>query len=127
ARHESTGFVGFYDGKRARTSVIGDNISSQPYTLKDEFDNYSGHVASFNSASGLINVYTSASKLVMVSDDDQGPKVLERPLERFDFIPGQVFNEMFYPVARKDENGHLIPSLYVDASAIHSNSVQVIE
>ena len=127
ARHERTGFIGFYDGKRARTSVIGSELVSQPYALKDEFDNYTGHIASFLNEDNLTSVYTSASRLILVQDDGQGRRVLERPLERFDFIPGQVFNELFWPIARADQNGDLFPSLYVDASSIHTNSVHVIE
>lgn len=127
ARYEQTGFIGFYDGKRARTSVIGQSLVTQPYVLKDEFDNYSGHVASFSSSDKLTSVYTTQNKLVLVQDNGLEKKVLERPLERFDFLPGQVFNELFWPIARENEFGKLMPSLYVDASGIHSNSVHVIE
>tara|TARA_R110000868_G_scaffold42895_3_gene144674 strand:- start:8641 stop:11919 length:3279 start_codon:yes stop_codon:yes gene_type:complete len=127
ARHERTGFIGFYDGKRARTSVIGSQVLTQPYALKDEFDSYTGHIASFLNGENLTSVYTSASRLILVQDEGQERRVLERPLERFDFLPGQVFNELFWPIAREDQNGDLFPSLYVDASSIHTNSVHVIE
>lgn len=127
ARHERTGFIGFYDGKRARTSVIGSSVNSQPYVLKNEFDNYSGHVASFVANDILTSIYTTSNRLLVVQDNGQDQKVLERPLERFDFLPGQVFNELFWPVARENEAGDLFPSLYVDASSIHTNSVHVIE
>ncbi len=127
SRHERTGFVGFYDGKRARMSVVGSEMSSLPYSLKDEFDYYSGHVASFVAKGQLTSVYTSSNRLVMINNQNGIEQVLERPLERFDFIPGEIFNELFYPIARQSEDGSLIPSLYVNASDIHSNSVHIIE
>lgn len=127
SRYEQTGFIGFYDGKRARSSVIGQSLRTQPYILKDQFDNFSGHIATFSSDEKLTSVYTTQNRLVLVQDDGGQKKVLERPLERFDFLPGQVFNELFWPVARESGSGDLIPSLYVDASGIHSNSVHVIE
>src|SRR5690606_11737764 len=100
---------------------------TQSYVLKDAIDGYSGHIASFIRGEELTRVYTTQNRLVLVQDTGHEQKVLERPLERFDFLPGQVLNDLFWPIARMNTYGELFPSLYVDASSIHSNSVHVIE
>jgi len=127
SRHERTGFVGFYDGKRARTSVLENEVINQTYKISDEFDNFSGHIGSFLSQNQITSIYSTSSKLVLVQQAEGKQTVLERPLERFDFLPGQVFNELFWPIARSNDAGELIPSLYVDTSSIHTNSIHIIE
>ncbi len=127
SRHEHSGFIGFYDGKRARTSVIGDELKNQTFKISNEFDNFTGHIGSFLTEDQLTSIYSTSNKLVLVQQLSNEQRVLERPLERFDFLPGQVFNELFWPIARENSKGILIPSLYVDTSSIHTNSIHVIE
>ncbi len=127
SRHEKTGFVGFYDGKRARTSVIDRNFRNHTFKITNDFDNFTGHIGSFLAEDQLSSVYSTSNKLVIVQQLANEQRFLERPLERFDFLPGQVFNELFWPIARENTQGKLIPSLYVDTSSIHTNSIHVIE
>jgi hypothetical protein len=128
-------FVNHFDLYNTRTTTItpahglvNSSVSSsanfsQPLSSRDAI--LSG-VGAYETNEGTFVFYQSKQRFIMqhvVSGKEFGRSDL--PIYRYSFIPGTVFNQMFYPVSYRAGQFNF-PAFYTDNSAINRDSAQII-
>lgn len=128
--------VSLFDPHRARTltfhpkAFLSDSIQTR---FSGEFDYQRGRrdhllsgLGAYEDAAATYVFYQSKRKLLMqYITGGEVRNEFEAPLYRYSFIPGAVFNQMFYPVAYSTSAGRL-PAFYTDNTAINRQSVQLM-
>jgi cell wall-associated protease len=135
--YSADSFVGFYTKTVAEVTLLNKTTSedstsnfeksfSQVYTHKGRTDHLLGFLSNYVKDNNFYSFFQSRNTLVMlVRAEDGETKVFSKPIIRFSFLPGSVFNELFSPIVTK-ESGKMTPALYVDGTDITANRVHVL-
>jgi cell wall-associated protease len=127
----ATALVGLYSDTLARhTTISADgNLGSINYLRqKNVRDHIIGTLPSFKTALNNIYLYQTKSQVLAVYEDaNKNQQLFNRAIHRSSFLPGKVFNEMFYPITMTSSDGStLTPGLYIDSSQLYQGSVSVM-
>ncbi len=135
-------FVGFDGDDNAIQSRLGFQSFSQPtqshlpavsvqphyFRSPDRRDPLFGFIRGFETDAGEeYRFFQSRYQMHLwkVSRETQVEKIYSRPIHRYSFLTGTVFNDLFFPVISTSSVGQLEPSLYVDASQILGDQLSV--
>jgi hypothetical protein len=101
------------------------NSGQTLFRADDKIEIPYGHLASFIGDKKHYTFFQTANFLKMVEQNDSGQAIVsQKKLHRFNFLPGRIFNQIFYPVLlTKDDQ--LLPGLYVDASLLNANHISI--
>lgn len=113
---------GQYSQDRMRSLLLGEDqvITSFSYKTQDPRDFIGSLIKEYYYASQSVRFYELDSTLEVVKTEDGSEKRFSAPLYRTSFIQGSMFSLRFNPLFSYDEKGNLVPSLYVDNSALFS-------
>lgn len=124
--------VGFHSKKMAEINIIGEQNNTTMITSNDLYqhsgrgDDLLGFLSSYTKEGNIISFFQSRNNLVMVKRDKEGNQIVDKkPIIRFTFIPGEIFNELYAPITTLEETG-IEPALYVDGTEITANRVHLL-
>ena len=90
-------------------------------------DSILGAQAAFYKDSKLYAFFqTKGHLLVTVSGEDSAPVSYKTPLHRVSFLPGSIFNELYYPVVAQSEEGDFLPGFYIDSTQLYARHLYLI-
>lgn len=129
----SNTLIGFHSKEMAEINILGkeekefSNLeSSNIYSHKGDGDDLIGFLSNFKKDEDYYSFFQSRNNLVMVKRNKDGQLVVnKRPVVRFTFIPGSIFNELYMPIVTQELAG-LSPGLYVDGTEITANRVHTL-
>lgn len=124
--------AGIYDDSRAsrtwvsRVNDVPKISATSPTDYLSTFDPLMNPSLSFwNHDSGeRVGIYQSKTKTLAQIESADGSTLHLEDLERYSFIAGSVYSELFHPIA-VSRQGAVVPALYVDQSQIQSNRVSI--
>lgn len=109
----------------SRLVMLQTNVNkAASYDAKQSMENPLSTIASFNNGKEDYTFFQTPSYLMMTHQNEQGMVNYQVKINRFSFLPGTVFNDTFYPVITKTEQGFL-PALYVDETDIQNDIVSM--
>lgn len=122
-------YFNIYD--RERSKIITTKAKAQDTELifrhPSETDLIIGQVAAFENGSKRTSVIQTREELISVTTNGNGPvKTGRRPKLRYSFLSQRLLTELYYPVIYK-RGGSLAPALYVDATSMTGNRINLIE
>ena len=125
-------FVGFKDNATAKISFSQQEWSkplhtSYYFTRSSSSDHILGHIASYRDQSGQTSVFQTKSNLLVIRNEQDKTYEGLYPIARFSFLPGQVLNDLFFPLVTLDKNEKPVPSIFVDNTQINSNRLHIIQ
>lgn len=96
------------------------------YQHQDLRDHLLGVIASYQVDRQKIDFFQSKDYLLILSQGHNGRRlVYKRPIKRFSFLPGSLYNEVYFPITQKVENS-IRPALYIDATQIARREVYLL-
>ncbi|RLA66372.1 MAG: hypothetical protein DRQ88_06945 [Epsilonproteobacteria bacterium] len=122
--------IGQYDESRIRMSELyGDKklmTHSVVYSQNKLTDHILGAMASYKKGDKSYSFFQTKGHLkVHIYERGKKNKINKRPINRFSFIPGEVFTETFYPIIR-GKGKTAFPALYVDTTQISRSDVYIL-
>jgi subtilisin family serine protease len=122
--------VGQYDESRIRMSELyGDTKNmthSAVYSQNKLTDHILGAMASYKKGKKSYSFFQTKGHLkVHIFEKGRDAVINKRPINRFSFIPGEIFTETFYPIV-KGKGKTAFPALYVDTTQISRSDVYIL-
>lgn len=127
----STGEVYFniYDRERSKLITTKDKAQDSELIFRhpSQTDLIIGQVASFENGLKRTSVIQTREELISVTINGSSPmKIGRRPKLRYSFLSQKLLTELYYPVIYK-RDGAQSPALYVDATSVTGNRINLIE
>lgn len=122
-------YFNIYDRERSKLITTKDKAQSGEiiYRHESETDLILGQVASFEKGSKRTSIIQTREELISISADGSRPvKIGRRPKLRYSFLSQRLLTELYYPVIYK-RGGQQLPALYVDATSMTGNRINLIE
>ncbi len=117
--------VGFIDQNRARISFFEDGtLESDVVNIDKKSEYFEGHIANFISDNAKYSIFQT-NQSIYIAALGQQKNIFSKRIEKFDFIPGQSFSQ-FFNETTLHVNGEKKAALYLDSSALGTNSVHVL-
>ncbi len=117
-----------YLSNLAQTNEIpGLEVNFSTTYIQDSYtDNILGPLAAYKKNGDLITFFQTKGQLkVHVQGTDGKVQIGSRPIQRFSFLPGELFSETFYPII-KGSGENAIPALYVDTTQLTTDAVYIL-
>jgi hypothetical protein len=129
-------FVNLFDPHRARTlnlypqstlvGLVRPSTSAELDYRKGRRDLILNGLGGFEDGRGAYIFYLSKRRFLMqYVSSGQIRAEYEAPIYRYSFLPGAVFNQMYFPVSYGNRHGRYA-AFYLDNSAINRHSVQLL-
>jgi hypothetical protein len=112
-------FAGFASSSQL---VMLQERESYNYTSRQSVEPALGVIASFKDTENYYTFFQTPSYLMLAHKDSTSTKFSKLKINRFSFLPGNLFNDTFYPVLTSI-GGMLAPALYVDETDIQNNLI----
>lgn len=119
---ETRGYRFWIQQAESLNSVQEQKFNSFEY--QQDFDSLMAPLASFVDGAEHFEVFQSKVQNLLQVVDSNGKRSFAEPLERYSFIPGSMFSELFFSMAVMFD-GKLRPALYIDQSQIQSRRLSV--
>lgn len=126
----TTALVGMQNDTLAQLGILDLKVKNQilthyNYSHRPKYDSLLGVMGSFVDDDTVYSFFQSKNKIIYNRFSNQQLETFTYPVNRVSFIPGNIFNELFYPTIKG--NGHNAkPAFYVDSTQLNSNHVFVI-
>ncbi|TDJ07538.1 MAG: hypothetical protein E2O68_03450 [Deltaproteobacteria bacterium] len=122
--------IGQYDESRIRMSELFGNEKnmshSTVYSQNKLTDHILGAMASYKKGNKSYTFFQTKGHLkVHIFEKGKDAVINKRPINRFSFIPGEIFTETFYPIV-KGKGKTAFPALYVDTTQISRSDVYIL-
>lgn len=127
-------FVGHHNETTVRLSYLDDLAQYPNYVMKHNVvykrKSMRDHVLAVQASYVKDDVnytfmQTKSKMIVHRYSEGEDEVILTKPITRFSFLPGQVFNESFYPIV-KGIGENASPALYVDATQINRRDIYIL-
>jgi len=127
---EGLSIIGQYDESRIRMSELSGKpkimTHSVVYSQNKLTDHILGAMASYKKGAKSYSFFQTKGHLkVHIHEKGKKATVNKRPINRFSFIPGEIFTETFYPIV-KGKGKTSFPALYVDTTQISRSDVYIL-
>jgi cell wall-associated protease len=130
-------FVGMISDQKGQLSMLdpqGEMKITEEVVLdyRQQGDSVLGAQAAFFKNSRLYAFFqTKGHLLVSISGGDAESKLYKTPLHRVSFLPGSVFNELYYPVVAEGqspsgEQSEVMPGFYIDSTQLYARHLYLI-
>lgn len=122
-------FVGHETNTNVRMSLIDyskrdRNLLSILYSHPFQRDSVLSAFACYKSDNDYYTFLQTKSSLLLERFTDRGVSYVDmRPITRFSFLPGSLYNEIFYPISISNPKR---PALYVDATEINRKDIYIL-
>ncbi len=124
-----TGFVSMQNDILGSAVFYGQNGEEQArFSLKHplERDHVVGLLAGARKADASYLFYQTKNNLALILKEDGTQTTYLHGIDRVSFLPGLVFNELFYPVTT-GVGEKAVPAFYVDATQLNSGRIYVLK
>lgn len=122
-------YFNIYDRERSKLITTKDKVQDSELIFRhpSQTDLIIGQVASFENGTKRTSVIQTREELISVTTDGNSPmKIGRRPKLRYSFLSQKLLTELYYPVIYK-RGGSQSPALYVDATSMTGNRINLIE
>ncbi len=122
-------YFNIYDRERSKVITTKEKMQDQEivYRHSSETDVILGQIASFENNEKRTTVIQTREELIGITTDGSGPAVYgRRPKLRYSFLSQRLLTELYYPVIYK-RDGVQSAALYVDATSMTGNRINLIE
>ncbi|MBF0362902.1 MAG: S8 family serine peptidase [Oligoflexia bacterium] len=122
-------FVGHETNTNVRMSIMDyensiNNIFSSLYSHPLQRDSVLSAFACYKNEGEYFTFLQTKSSLLLHRVNENGESfVNSRPITRFSFLPGSLYNEIFYPISISNPSR---PALYVDATEINRKDLYIL-
>ncbi len=126
----TTALVGLQSDTLAQVGILDLKVKNKlgahfSYSHKPKYDSLLGVMGSFIDKSSVYSFFQSKNKIIYNRFYNNKLYTYSYPVNRVSFIPGNIFNELFYPTI-KGRGYDARPAFYVDSTQLNSNHVFVI-
>lgn len=107
---------------RMRSILLGDNQTESIFSYKtqDPKEFVASLIKEYHWRDKSVRFFELDTTLEVISVIDNQTKIFSAPLYRTSFVQGSTFSLRFNPMLARDVKGELVPSLYVDNTALFS-------
>ncbi len=96
------------------------------YENEEETDHILGYLSTFKKDDSYTSFYQTRSNILVVKREKGKTHTFKRRLLRFSFLPGNILNELYFPIATQT-NGSINPALYIDGTSISVNRIHLLQ
>ncbi len=121
-------YFNIYDRERSKIITTKEKTQHSELIFRhpSETDLIIGQVASFENKNKRTTVIETREELISVTSENGNVKTGRRPKLRYSFLSQKLLTELYYPVIYK-RNGDQAAALYVDATSMTGNRINLIE
>ncbi|MBI2520218.1 MAG: S8 family serine peptidase [Bdellovibrio sp.] len=123
-----TGYVSMQNDTMGSAAFYGQNGEALArFSLQHPFerDHILGLLAGARRGDSSYLFYQTKNNLGVIVKEDGVQKTHLHGIDRVSFLPGQVFNELFYPVVA-GQGEEAMPAFYVDATQLNAGRIYVL-
>lgn len=121
-------YFNIYDRERSKIITTKEKAQDRELVFRhpSETDLIIGQIAAFENGSKRTNIIQTREELISVTTNGSQTSIGRRPKLRYSFLSQRLLTEMYYPVIYK-RNGVQAAALYVDATSMTGNRINLIE
>lgn len=121
-------YFNIYDRERSKIITTKDKAQDSELIFRhpSETDLIIGQVAAFENKSRRTSVIQTREELISVTTENGKVKTGRRPKLRYSFLSQRLLTELYYPVIY-NRDGEQAAALYVDATSMTGNRINLIE
>jgi hypothetical protein len=121
-------YFNIYDRERSKLITTKEKAQDSELIFRNPSvtDLIIGQVAAFENKSKRISVIQTREELISVTTENGKVKTGRRPKLRYSFLSQKLLTELYYPVIYK-RDGEQAAALYVDATSMTGNRINLIE
>ncbi|MEK6624659.1 MAG: hypothetical protein AABY86_06815, partial [Bdellovibrionota bacterium] len=124
-----TGYVSMQNDTLGSAAFYGQNGEALArFSLQHpiERDHVLGLLAGASRGDSAYLFYQTKNNLAVIVKEGGQQKTHLHAIDRVSFLPGQVFNELFYPVVA-GKGAEAVPAFYVDATQLNAGRIYVLK